>query len=389
MPEKCQQVLGSNARYKVLEGGRGSGKSYSIADALIARAVHEKLRILCTREMQNSIRDSVHRLLADRIAHLGYEKFYTIQKDAIYSQSGSEFIFKGLRHNISEIKSTEGIDICWVEEAEKVSDESWTILIPTIRKENSEIWISFNPESDKSATYTKFIKNPSPDCISRHLTFRDNEYFPEVLRKEMEYDKRVDPDKYQHVWEGSCKGYSDVLIFKNKIFIEEFETPEDTQFFFGADWGFSNDPCVLGRMFMRDNILYIDYEAYGVGVEIDELERFFDTVPGCRDWEIIADCERPDTISHMAKKGFQIKGSRKGKGSVDDGIMFLRGFEKIVIHPRCRGAIDNFTNYKWKTDKVTGLQLPIPAEGSDHWPDSARYALERYIKSKEPNIRFI
>ncbi len=390
MPDAIQKVLGAKARYKVLSGGRGSAKSYSIADALIARSAHEKLRILCTREYQNSIRDSVHRLLSDRIIALKYDQFFNVQKDSIRCPvSGSEYLFKGLRHNISEIKSTEGIDIVWVEEAERVSEDSWSVLIPTIRKERSEIWISFNPESENSPTYTRFIKNPPPDYKYAHVTFRDNAMFPEVLRREMEYDKRVDFDKYEHVWEGECKGYSDLLIFKGKVRVEDFETPIDAQLFYGADFGFSQDPAVLVRMFMQDNKLFIDYEAYGVGVEINELEQFYDSVPGARQWEIIADSERPDTISHIRQKGFNIRGAKKGPGSVDDGIMFLRGFEEIVIHPRCRGAVDNFNNYKWKKDPITGFPLPVPAAGSDHVPDSCRYALSKWIQSRNPNIRFL
>lgn len=389
MPEKAQAVIKPRSRYKVLKGGRGSGKSYSFADALVARAAYEKLRILCTRETQNSIRDSVHRLLSDRISELGFDLEYVVQKDSIFSKAGSEFIFKGLRHNISEIKSTEGVDICWVEEAEKVSDDSWTVLIPTIRKDGSEIWVSFNPEDEDSATHRRFVTKPPPDCLWAHLTYNDNALFPESLRREMEYDKSVDRDKYEHVWEGKCKGYSDALIFKGKVFVEDFETPEGMQFHFGADFGFSNDPAVLGRMFIKDNSLYIDHEAYGVGVEIDDLEVFYDSVPESRTWEITADSERPDTISHLQRRGFNIRGAQKGKGSVEDGISFLRGFEKIIIHPRCHGAIDNFKNYKWKKDKITGRILPIPSPGSDHWPDAARYALERYIKSDNPNIRFL
>ena len=382
MPEKSQRVISAKARYKVLYGGRGSGKSYSFADALVARGAHEKLRILCTRETQNSIRDSVHRLLSDRIHALGYQSYYTIQKDSICSRCGTEIIFKGLRHNISEIKSMEGIDRCWVEEAEKVSEESWTILIPTIRKENSEIWVSFNPEDENSATYKRFIKEPSPDCVSAHLTFDDNEMFPDVLRREMEYDKKVDYEKYEYIWLGKCKRYAHAVIFKN-VRVEDFpEPPDTTQFFFGSDFGFSQDPAVIGRMFIVDRTLYIDYEAYGVGIEIDELERFYDSVPQVRKWRIIADSQRPDTISYLSNKGFDIIGAEKGKGSVEDGISFLKSFEAIIIHPRCRGAVDNFSNYKWKVDRITNEILPIPAEGSDHWPDAARYALEPYIKHK-------
>jgi phage terminase large subunit len=389
MPQKAQQVIGSASRYKVLYGGRGGGKSYAFADALICKALFNKLRILCTREMQNSIRDSVIRLLTDRIHALGFDDYFVVQRESITSRIGSEFIFKGLRHNISEIKSTEGIDICWVEEAEKVTDDSWGILIPTIRKESSEIWISFNPEEENSATHKRFVSNQPPSCSATLLTYADNKYFPEVLRREMEYDKKIDYEKYLHVWEGQVKRYGAACILAHKIRVEQFDTPDDAQLLFGADWGFSNDPTVLGRMFIKDNVLYIDHEFYATGIEITELERAFDTVPGCRKWRITADSERPDTISYMQRKGFPIMGAEKGKGSVEDGIEFLRGFEAIVIHPRCRWAIDNFSNYKWKQDRITKEILPIPAEGSDHWPDAARYALEKYIKAKVPRIRFL
>lgn len=387
MPKKARNVLGTKARYKVLDGGRGGGKSFAIADALLGNAYQETLRILCTREMQNSIRDSVHRLLSDRIEALGLEEHFTVRRENIIGYNGSEFLFKGLRHNITEIKSTEGIDICWIEEAERVSETSWQILIPTIRKEESEIWISFNPEDEKSATHRRFIINPPPDCRYAHLTYEDNRRFPEVLRREMEYDKRVDYEKYLHIWEGQVKKYGEACIFAKKYRVEAFETPEDTMFKFGCDWGYSNDPTVLGRMFIKDNKLFIDHEFYAVGIEINELERAFDTVPGSRKWEIVADSARPETISHMRKKGFNIVGAKKGKGSVEDGIQFLRGFEEIVIHPRCKGAISNFSNYRWKQDRITNEILPIPSDGSDHWPDSARYALEKYIKSREHKIR--
>src|SRR3990167_11089707 len=368
---KARIVLGTpNRRYRVLYGGRGVTKSFAFADTLLVKSAFEKIRSLCTREMQNSIRDSVYRLLCDRIAALKHEAFFLIQKESITSLTGSEIIFKGLRHNISEIKSTEGIDICWVEEAEKVSEDSWTTLIPTIRQPDSEIWISFNPEDEKSATYRRFITNTPPDTSIAMLTYDDNYFFPEVLHKEMEYDKRVDFEKYLHVWEGKIKRYGEAVIFKNKFRVEEFETPKDVQFHFGADWGFSNDPTVLGRMWIKDNRLYIDHEFYAVGVEINELENAFNTVPESRKWRITGDSERPDTISYMQSKGFNIVGAEKGKGSVEDGIQFLRGFEEIIIHPRCRGAVDNFANYKWKRDRVTNEILPIPADGSDHWPDT-------------------
>jgi phage terminase large subunit len=320
---------------------------------------------------------------------MNLDDYFIITADSIKSRYGAEIIFRGLKNNISEIKSLEGVSIVWVEEAEKVSEASWEILIPTIREEGSEIWVSFNPESEHSTSYKMFVLNPREDSAVGFLNWQDNDYFPEVLRKEMEYAKKVDYEKYLHVWEGQVKRYGDSVIFKGKIFVEEFETPANVRFYFGADWGFSNDPTVLGRMFIQDKTLFIDQEFYGHGVEITELERCFDSVPESRKWKITGDSERPDTISYMRRQGFNIIGAQKGKGSVEDGIEFLRGFERIVIHPRCKGAIDNFTNYKWKQDKNTQEILPVPADGSDHWPDCARYALEEYIKSNIPQVRWL
>jgi phage terminase large subunit len=343
--------------------------------------------------MQNSIRDSVLKLLSDQIYALKLEQYFIIQKDGIYGRFGSEFIFKGLKHNIAGIRSTEGIDIAWCEEAELVSDDSWMLLIPTLfRKPDCELLISYNPETDGSATDLRFCKNVPPSCAWAEVNFEDNPFFPEGLKELQEYDKRIDPEKWEHVWHGKYKKYSEALIFKGKIKIEPFESPtEDVQFYYGADFGFSQDPSVLVRMFIRDRNLYVDKEAYGVGVEITDLHQFFSSVPGTDKWRIIADSQRPDTISFLSQHfkapnsvdypGFTIQGAEKGKGSVEDGISFLRGFESIIIHPDCKGSASDFSNYRWKTDKLTGEILPVPQPGSDHSPDAVRYALEPFIKN--------
>lgn len=393
MPKKCLEVLGaSNKRYRLLFGGRGSAKSWSVARYLVTIAAFGEYRILCTREQQNSIRDSVYRLLVDQIFLLKLEQYFIIQKDSIYSVFGSEFIFKGIKHNISEIKSMEGVNIVWCEEAEKISEESWTILIPTIRSKNSEIIVTWNPETDACATDLRFCKNSPPDCVKSLVNYVDNPWFPNTLEKEMQYDKKVDFEKYEHVWLGKYKRYADALIFKGKITVEDFITPDEVQLYFGADFGFSVDPSVLVRVFIANRKLYIDYEAYGVGVELTDLHQFFASVPGSNKWQIIADSQRPDTISFLSQAykakngttypGYDIRGAEKGKGSVEDGIEFLRGFEQIVIHPRCKGSIDNYSNYKWKQDRITQACLPIPVDSSNHVPDACRYALERLIKSK-------
>jgi hypothetical protein len=193
------------ARYKVPYGGRGSSKSWSVARALVLLAAQKPLRILCAREFQNSTKESVHRLLADQIEAMGLVALYDVQETVILGKNGSEFLFKGLRRNVQGIKSTEGIDICWVEEAQTVSASSWDLLIPTIRKQGSEIWITFNPDLEEDETYVRFVKHPPPGALVRLINFSDNPWFPDTLRAEAEHLKSRDLDAYRHVWLGQCR----------------------------------------------------------------------------------------------------------------------------------------------------------------------------------------
>lgn len=369
-------------RYKVAYGGRGSGKSYAFADACLVKAMEGKIRILCARQLQTSIRDSVHKLLCDRISALGMDGYFEITRESIRGTNGSEFIFKGIQNNVMEIKSMEGIDICWVEEAQSVSDESWEILIPTIRKEGSEIWVTFNPDREEDSTYKRFVVNPPPDCKTVLVNYNDNPFFPDVLRREMEYCKQIDYPRYEHIWLGKTIMETEAQIFKGKFEIKEFEAEPYTRFFYGADWGFANDPTALTRCFIKDRCLYIDYEAGGVGVEMEEIPALFDSVPDVRKWKIRADSARPETISFVSRRGFRCIPADKWKGSVEDGIEFLRSFEKIYIHPRCRHTYDEFKYYSYKKDRISGEVLPIVVDAWNHYIDSLRYALEPYIKNQ-------
>lgn len=344
--------------------------------------MQRQLRVLCAREYQTSITDSVHKLLGEQIESMNLNGWYQVLKTQIRGANGTEFIFKGLRHNVQEIKSTEGVDFCWVEEAQSVSEESWDVLIPTIRKPKSEIWITFNPNEDDDPTYKRFVMNPPPDSIVRLVSWRDNPWFPDVLRQEMEYLRRVDPDAYLHIWEGETRSISDAVILRGKVDVESFETPGDARFFYGADWGFSQDPTVLIRCFIKDRCLCVDREAYGIGVDIDKTPALFDQVPGSRDWPIIADCARPETISYMSRQGFKISGSPKWSGSVEDGIAYLRSFERIVIHERCKHAVEESRLYKYKVDRNTGEVLPVIVDAHNHCIDALRYALVNLIRKK-------
>lgn len=389
----------SPKKYNVGVGGRGRGASRTIATKLITEAAYEKHLYLCTRELQKSIKDSVHRLLVNEINRRHLQHRFIVFKDSIRSISGSEFIFKGLRHAIEEIKSTEGVDRVWVEEAHNVSEDSWEKLIPTIRAEDSQFYISYNPEEEKSATYQRFQVNTPPDCNLIFSDFTQNPWFPETLRREMEYDKAVDFEKYEHIWLGKLKKYADSLVLRGKFIIEDFETPDGVQFYHGLDFGFSGAPTALVRCWIGKGekgglILYVDRDTGGVGIEINETPRLLRTVPTTEKWQIIADSARPETISHLRNPqrddldgklypGFNIVPTEKGAGSLEDGIQFLRGFEKIVIHAtNAKGTASDAKNYRWKVDKITGQILPIPVDASNDYIDALRYALEKYIKKK-------
>lgn len=202
-PEILEPLFAA-ARYKILYGGRGGAKSWGIARALLILGAQRKLRILCARETMRSISESVHHLLETQIDALGLRSRYTVEKASIKGINGTEIIFAGLRLNVANIKSTEDVDIVWVEEAQAVSKHSWETLIPTIRKAGSEIWASFNPELETDDTYRRFVVSPPPGAVVIKLNWRDNPWFPDVLRAEAEHLQATDPDAYDHVWEGNC-----------------------------------------------------------------------------------------------------------------------------------------------------------------------------------------
>lgn len=212
------EFLFKPSRYKVLYGGRGGAKSWGVARHLLLEAAQTKIRVLCAREIQNSIQDSVHRLLCDQIEALSLGGFYTPTQTAITGANGSEFLFAGLRQqDVHKIKSYEGVDRCWVEEAQAVSQRSWSILTPTIRKPGSEIIITFNPELDTDPTYQRFVVDPPEDAVVVEVNWHDNPWFPpELERERLDLQKR-DPDAYENVWEGKCKSVVDGAIYLREI----------------------------------------------------------------------------------------------------------------------------------------------------------------------------
>jgi phage terminase large subunit len=376
---------GLKNRFYIYYGGRGSGKSWAVAMFLVFITRKRKYRVLCTREFQKNIKDSSKKLIEDTIKRFKLEKEFDCQVAVIrHIKTGSEFLFYGLHHNIKEIKSLEGIDILWGEESENTSQESLDDVVPTIRKEDldlneaSILIFTLNPDKKENPVYKEYIDSETFEGLIREkVNYYDNPFFPNVLRREMERCRERDPDKYDWIWEGNCREYSEAQILKGCYTIKDFTLPDSTAWFFGADWGFSQDPNTLTRMWAdMDNLkLYIDYGIDKVGCEIKDTPAWYDQVPRVRDFDIIADNARPELISHMKNEGFKIRGAKKGKKSIEDGISFIKNFD-VIINPRCKGVIEEFKLYSYKVDKVTNQVLTDIVDKNNHYIDGIRYGLE-------------
>lgn len=365
-------------RRNFIYGGRGSGKSYTVAEFVVMRAYMKKTKVLCCRELQKSIADSVHALLCEVIEKMGLTDFFEIQKNAIYGKNGSQFIFAGIKSNVGEIKSMQGIDVCWCEESQALSRESYQILVPTVRAEGSIIIFTFNPYSDRDICWIE-SQNPDENTLCIKANYCDNPWLPDVLKLEIERDRK-DPVKFDWVWNGNPVGLSDAQIMRGKYEVKAFETPKNVEFHYGADFGASQDPNVLLRCFIVGNTLYVDQEACEIDCDLDNLPTLWDKVEGSRLYPIYADCSRPETIAFMRKRGFNAVPCDKWAGSVVEGIQFLRAFEKIVIHPRCKELIEESELYQWKVDKQTGEVLNEPVDKWNHAYDSLRYSVTTLIR---------
>lgn len=378
-PPWAEGVIEPTARYRGLYGGRGGGKSHLFADLIIDICVKEKKNIVCIREVQNTLAQSAKRLIEDKIKLHGVGHLFEVQQSQIKCKNGGVIIFNGMQdHNAESIKSLEGFDIAWIEEAQSLSQRSLDLLRPTIRKEYSEIWASWNPRFETDPIDQLLRNNPPPGSIVRKVGFRDNPWFPTVLISEMQYDKDRDLEKYMHVWEGDYLRNSEARVFKNWK-VEEFEHRDDVVRRQGADWGFSVDPTVLINCYVEGKTLFVEYEAYKVGCEIDDIPSLFEeNVPESKKWPIVADSQRPDTISYVRNHGYpKIVPAVKGPGSIEDGIEHLQNYN-IIVHPRCKHTIDELTHYSYKVDVHTDQILPILVDKNNHVIDSLRYANEGY-----------
>ena len=376
-------------RYKVLYGGRGGAKSHTIARYLLVEGMRDKHRFLCTRELQGSIQDSVHKLLSDIINNepaLSY--FYEVQKATIIGKNGTEFLFKGLKHNITEVKSTEGVTKCWVEEAEKVSDQSWEVLIPTIRDPKSEIIVSFNPKNLTDPTYQRFVVNATEDMIVKKVSFRDNPFFPEVLKSEADKLKTQDLDAYNHIWEGEPDLRRNGAVYAKQILAARDEkritkVPYDPacEVFTAWDLGFGDATAIWWCQFVGRELRWLDYYE-NCGEQLDHYVSVIKSKPYNYSNHYL-----PHDGGHGNIRGesVSIQLSQMGlfnvvldrDNSVQAGIELTRQTiaYSVFDEQKCAEGIKALEaySYKWNEDKMTFSRTPLH-DWSSNGADAARYA---------------
>ena len=351
----------------------------------------EPLRILATRELQVSIKESFHAEVKNAIESVPWlAAHYEVGESYVRGKNGTEFIFKGLRHNISSIKSMAQIDLCVVEEAEDVPESSWRDLLPTVRADKSEVWVIWNPRLDGSPVDKRFVKATPPGSLIVEMNHDDNPWFPMVLEAQRVYDQaNMDPALYAHVWEGAYLTNSQAQVLAGKVRVIEFTpAPEWDGPYHGADWGFSQDPTTGVKCWVHNRRLYIEHEAYKVGLEIDQTSDFLrDKIPGIEGYTTRADSARPETISYLKRHGLpKLEGVKKWAGSVEDGIAHLRSYEEIIVHPRCKETIQETRLYSYKVDRLSKDILPEIVDSHNHCIDAIRYALGPLIKAPKADI---
>lgn len=385
-------------RHLAWHGGRGAAKSRSVASGLVLQAAQRHERVLCGREVQKSIKDSVKRLLDDEIDRLGLSSVFDSTETEIRGPNDSLFLFSGIKGNANGIKSIEGVTTFWGEEAQAFSQASIDTVVPTIRAENSRLIWTWNPDLETDPVDAMFRGNhaklagysgpawdgPPPRSIVREVQYADNAWFPEVLRDEMEFVRGRDIDKYRHIWLGQYRRNSEARVFRNWR-VEAFDSPANVEYRLGADFGFSIDPSCALRCWIDGTQIFVDYEAWGLQVEIVHLPALFLTIPAAEKYWMTADSSRPETISHLRHNGFpRIAPAIKGARSLEEGVEFLKSYD-LVVHPRCQRLIDELTLYSYKVDSLTGQVTAILEDKDNHMIDALRYAVEgarRALRSK-------
>lgn len=397
IPKLCDVFdFSKHFRFRCAYGGRGSGKSRGFAlaaavrGAMLAASNHRGV-ILCAREFMNSLDDSSMAEVKAVIESDDWlSSLYDVGEKYIRTKDRRiSFVFSGLRHNLNSVKSKSRILVAWVDEAEDVSETAWRKLLPTVREDGSEVWVTWNPEKDGSPTDNRFIKQPPENSIVVKLNYNDNPFFPEGLEQQRLDDKeRLDEGTYRWIWEGEYRKQSKAQIFANGYEVAEFKHEINWTVLQGIDWGFANDPTAAIRCYVWNDILFISHEAVKVGLELDRTVPFIrENIPDFEKYNARADNARPESIRHVQRHGLsRVTACKKGKGSIEDGIEHIKSYRKVIIHPRCKETIREFKTYNYKVDRLSGEVLPHPVDTNNHCIDALRYALEPLMKQNTVNV---
>ena len=396
IPEKFLPLLDLDIRYKVFYGGRGGAKSHNFARALLIKGMQSKMRFVCAREIQKSIKDSVHRLLSDIILEHGLTHHYTVLENEIRGKNGTIFMFRGLKHNTTDLKSLEGADIIWIEEAENVSNSSYEIVIPTIRKETleedgtikeSEIWISFNTKNVTDPTYQRFIAKPDDDVYVQKVSWRDNPFFPGVLEKERLKLQREDPEAYEHIWEGMPDTRRSGVVYAKQMNKAREDgricrVPYDPSFevFTAWDLGYGDSTAIWFLQFVGRELRWIDYyensgeflphyallvknKPYVYSKHYLPHDGGANNVRGAKPSKQLADLGLPNYVLPRTSLASGIDETRK----VLAYSVFDAQKTKDGIH-----TLDNY-HYEWDEDRQMFKKDPYH-DWSEHGASAARYA---------------
>ncbi len=385
IPPVYKPLWKEEARFYFLRGGRGSAKSWAMADYLLAHLVQNPdLDLVCLREVQKSIKHSSKKLLADRINTLGLNDYFDVLQSEIRMKTGSGvIIFNGLQdHTVDSIKSLEGFHYCWVEEAQTVSEYSFELLIPTIRSQGNKLFFTYNPKNETDAIEI-LKKEHEEDAVIIHSTYLDNNFAPESIIEDAENMKKKRPAKYNHIYLGQF-GEAEDLVFENvtcrAIKEDEIKELECVQ---GLDFGYTNDPTtfcinyidtVNKKLFIYDGFYKKGLLNSQIANEIKKLN--------AHKHIIFADSAEPKSIDTLRLDGIsRIRGAIKGKDSINAGIDFLLDYE-IIINAHLKEFMEEAHNYTWAIDRKTNKPTNKPIDDFNHFWDSCRYSVSDKITAK-------
>lgn len=374
----------------VWEGGRGGAKSEALACIGITESFIDDGVILGCREIQRSISDSLYATIVSTIYKYKLDPYFKILNNEITNLlTGARFIFAGLKSNITSIKSINKLRVVLVDEAENVTDNSWSYLRPTPRYNQVRFYVVFNPRFEADATWQQFVINKDERTLHINISYKDNPWFPESLERQRQRDLRGDAGRYAWIWDGKFLQISDNSILAKKLKVKDFEImPEFGTPYIGIDWGFSVDPTAIIECYAFEDALYITKAASKVGLELDDTGDYLtDHVPNVMRYTSRADCARPETISKVKKEIPLITGCTKWKGSVEDGVVALQTFKAIYIHPDAEHCYPELAAYSYKVD-ADGNPTTIIQDTDNHYADALRYAIEPLIHHKpSPRVR--